>query len=443
LIEKENSYSDILLGNLVKSSEICFKDRRLLTEILYGTLRNKIRIDAVIHDCIDKKKKVEKYVLNVLRVSVYQLLFLDKVPDYAVINEAVNIVKGLKKSYLTGFVNAVLRKVAKNRHTYLEIPELDSVQKISQYFSFPVWLAEYLIKMWGRAEAIEFFKHSLTPAKLVVRCAYNTDCKTLERLFDEDRVRYEKLKFPAGFYTIKIDSAINELKSFKSGSFIVQSAASYIAVKILAPKKGETALDLCSAPGTKTVEISPEVGDEGCVIASDLHYRRLLKVKENISRYDLKNVYTLSCDAQKPLPFKKSFYADKILIDVPCSGLGIIRKTPEIKYKVKYDDIKRLAKIQYNILKNSSKYLKAGGKMVYSTCSLAEEENEGVVKKFLENNSDFVIEKVNDPDLIKNQMIDENGFFKTIPHKHNTQGFFAAVIVRKDKRKRNASPDKE
>jgi 16S rRNA (cytosine967-C5)-methyltransferase len=214
----------------------------------------------------------------------------------------------------------------------------------------------------------------------------------------------------------------------------VHSAASSLVVKLLSLKKGEAVLDICSAPGTKTVEISEKVGEKGLVIAGDLHLNRLQKVKENISRFNLKNVRLFCLDASSPLPIKPEFLADKIILDVPCSGLGTVQKKPDIKYKIKYDNIKKLADIQYNILQNASRFLKQGGELVYSTCTMTDEENEGVVNKFLEQNSDFMIKNINDADLVKNRMIDENGFFKTFPHIHFTDGFFAAVITKKTKK---------
>ncbi|MFC1855563.1 RsmB/NOP family class I SAM-dependent RNA methyltransferase [Thermodesulfobacteriota bacterium] len=170
--------------------------------------------------------------------------------------------------------------------------------------------------------------------------------------------------------------------------------------------------------------------EKGLVVAADIHLHRLLKVKENIERFKLKNVSLLLLSAKEPLPFKEGVLADNILLDVPCSGLGIVRKTPEIKYKICRDDIRALSENQYDILLNASKQLKKGGKMVYSTCSIIDEENADVVKKFLDNNSDYVLEEIKDPDLIKNDFIDENGCFRTLPHRHKTDGFFAAVIVR-------------
>jgi 16S rRNA (cytosine967-C5)-methyltransferase len=434
LTEQEDSYADILLDNFVRSSKINTKDRRLLTEILYGTLRNKMRIDSIIYDCTDKNKRIDGYVLNILRISVYQLLFLDRVPDFAAINEAVNITKISKKAFSAGFVNAVLRKIAKNKSACLKKPELSNLSEISSYFSFPLWLAEYFIKKFGMKGALEYFNHSLSPARLVIRKTNAVDSDTLENSFEDEKVRYEKLPLPSDAYAIIPAASLSDLNCYKKGYFTVQSAASSLVVKILSPKKGETIFDLCSAPGTKAVEISEIVGDKGLVIAGDLHLGRLLKVKENISRFNLRNVRLICCDASIPLPVKPDFLADRIILDVPCSGLGTVQKKPDIKYKIKYDDIKRLADLQYNILQNASRFLKQGGELVYSTCTLTDEENEGVVKKFLEHNNDFMIKNINNADLTKNRMIDENGFFRTFPHIHFTDGFFAAVITKKAKK---------
>jgi 16S rRNA (cytosine967-C5)-methyltransferase len=432
LTEKEGSFSDLILNNLIKTTDIESKDRRLLTEIFYGTLRNKIRLDSIIYSSTDREKKIDVLVLNVLRVSVYQLLYLDRVPDFAVIDEAVKIVKRSKKKFLAGFVNALLRKIANMKADYQNEKEPESLNDISKRYSFPYWLVEYLEKMWGRNEAVKFMKHTLSPGALVVMCTKNSDAKNLEKSFDEEGVSYERLALIKDAYRIESTLPINELESFRRGDFIVQSVASAIVVTLLSAKEGDCVLDLCSAPGTKTVGLASLVSDSGMVYAADLYHHRLLRVKENVRRYKLNNVLTLSLDARRPLPFKDGVLFDKVLVDAPCSGLGIVKKTPEIKYKVTYDDVKELSALELNILTNASRYVKPGGKLVYSTCSITYEENESVVKKFLEINSDFVIEKITDANLKENGMVDEHGFFKTLPHIHHTDGFFAAVLINKN-----------
>ncbi len=428
LTERESAFSDVLLNNLISSSNIKSNDRKLLTRIVYGTLRNKMFIDSIIYKHTAKKKKVDSYVLNILRVSVYQLMFLQKVPDFAVINEAVEIVNRSKKPFLKGFVNAVLRSVARVKDGLLDEPPLTDPNEISRYFSFPLWLTKYLIDDIGTNDTVELFRYSNTPPKLVVKST--GDPRQLETALTAQGIRYEKLDFPKGSYTLTLDSSLSDMTAALQSGFIVQSAASSIIVDILAPREGDTVLDLCAAPGTKTVGIAKRIKSGG-VIACDLHRHRLRKVKDNIDRYDIDNVSLLCCDAKAPLPFTKGFFADRILLDVPCTGLGIVRKTPEIKYKVTFDDVTRMEKLQYTILQNASKYLKTGGRLVYSTCTITREENGDVIKKFLDNNDDYVLEKIRDPDLVRLGMVDKNGFFKTIPHKHNTGGFFAAVLVRR------------
>ncbi|MFC1855562.1 RsmB/NOP family class I SAM-dependent RNA methyltransferase [Thermodesulfobacteriota bacterium] len=300
----------------------------------------------------------------------------------------------------------------------------------SEHFSFPLWLVEYFINKWGKGDTLEFLRYSLTSPKLVVRRSHLTDAETLEKTFDDEGVRYSKLAISKDCYEIAPNRPLSDMQSFNDGLFIVQSVPSSLVVDLLAVTEGDTVYDLCSAPGTKTVKISVAAKEKGLVVAADIHLHRLLKVKENIERFKLKNVSLLLLSAKEPLPFKEGVLADNILLDVPCSGLGIVRKTPEIKYKICRDDIRALSENQYDILLNASKQLKKGGKMVYSTCSIIDEENADVVKKFLDNNSDYVLEEIKDPDLIKNDFIDENGCFRTLPHRHKTDGFFAAVIVR-------------
>ncbi len=430
-VESEGAYADILLANLIRLYRISDKDRRLLTEVLYGTLRNKLRLDSLIYGCVKKKKKIDRYALNTLRISVYQLIFLDRVPDFAIINEAVKIIKSSKVRALSGFVNAILRKIAKNKAAFLETPDLKSPAAISLFFSCPKWLVKYFIRKWGTADTVKFLENSMTAPKLVVRRMANVDPIEFENSLVADAVIFEQHEFPGDIYTITPPTTIDRLESFKMGWFIVQSAASSLITRLLDLQSGDTVLDLCSAPGTKSIDISSRIGAGGNVVACDLYPHRLRRVNENIARFGLKNVLPLACDASKPLPLKESFRADKILLDAPCSGLGTLRKTPEIKYRVSKEKINGLADLQLSLLQNAARYLKDGGKLVYSTCSVTDEENEGVIKIFLENNTDFVLEEINDTDLINNRMVDSRGFFRTLPHIHLTDGFFAAVLTKK------------
>ena len=428
-IDKENAYSNIVLDDVINKnrSKLNERDIGLISEIIYGTTTWKLTIDEIIKKYSKiKLKKYSKWVLNIIRMGIYQIVFLDKIPKSAAVNESVNLCKkyGAKSS---GLVNAILRKV--ERDDYLEFEKIEnSAEKISKMYSMPEWIVKRLIKENGILKAEDICKNSNIKPKLSIRVnkIKNTSKELIKRLKEkniivnngdlEDFLIVEKLK------------NLNDLEEFKQGKFTVQDESAGLTSVILNPQKGDYVLDACSAPGGKTTYIAELMNNNGRILAWDLHEHRTKLIQDNAKRLGIDIITTEVKDAtilDKNLIEK----FDKILLDVPCMGLGVIKRKPDIKWHRKEEDIKEISNLQYNILDVCSKYLKKGGNLVYSTCSILKEENEEIIEKFLENNTNFEINEYK-IDNKYNKFIEKNGYIK-INTTDKNDGFFICKIHKK------------
>ncbi len=428
-IDKENAYSNIVLDDEINKnrSKLNERDIGLISEIIYGTTTWKLTIDEIIKKYSKiKLKKYSKWVLNIIRMGIYQIVFLDKIPKSAAVNESVNLCKkyGTKSS---GLVNAILRKV--ERDDYLEFEKIEnSAEKISKMYSMPEWIVKRLIKENGILKAEDICKNSNIKPKLSIRVnkIKNTSKELIKRLKEkniivnngdlEDFLIVEKLK------------NLNDLEEFKQGKFTVQDESAGLTSVILNPQKGDYVLDACSAPGGKTTYIAELMNNNGRILAWDLHEHRTKLIQDNAERLGIDIITTEVKDAtilDKDLIEK----FDKILLDVPCMGLGVIKRKPDIKWHRKEEDIKEISNVQYNILDVCSKYLKKGGNLVYSTCSILKEENEEIIEKFLENNPNFEINEYK-IDNKYNKFIEKNGYIK-INTTDKNDGFFICKIHKK------------
>ncbi|MBI1910697.1 MAG: 16S rRNA (cytosine(967)-C(5))-methyltransferase RsmB [Deltaproteobacteria bacterium] len=424
-VEAGDSYADILLeAELENLSEA---DSALAMEITNGVLRWRIRLDWAIDSFSSiKTKKLEHNVLNALRIGAYQILFLTRVPASAAINESVNLVKtgGNKKA---GFVNAVLRKINSEKDN-LKFPDFEKepVKHISVVYSHPEWMVKRWVERFGLDEAMSLCEgNQIRPPKVL---RVNTLKTTRGELFNELVEKGLDVKLtdysPLGIQVFR--GRLNP----KDDRYYIQDEASQLVPLLLAPKAGEAILDACSAPGGKTTLMAQLMNNSGIIIALDKYAGRLRTVEESAQRLGVKIIKTMEADAAGPLRLPAEIQEfDAILCDAPCSGLGVLRRSPDIKYRRKEEDIKELSALQKSILENISRYLKKGGRIVYSTCTFEPEETDGVVKWFLENHKDFVLEKAGGyvPEDCKT-MVDEPGFLRTYPHRHGTDGFFAARL---------------
>ena len=379
-IYKNKSYSNLELAEKLKGMER--REKALVTNIVYGVLQNEIHIDFILsHYLKSPLTKTDITVLAVLRMGVYQIIYTDKIPDYAVVNESIKLVRKSGKSFASGMVNAVLRGILRGDKK-IKYPEEKS-EYLSVYYSVPKWICDmWLSEYPGEAEAM--IKAGNTKPPLTVRAnTLKVSAQELARLMDGRRTELCEDGVVLGRAP---EIATDEL--YLKGYYYPQDEASMLAAAVLAPKKGETVIDMCAAPGGKTTYMAQLMENEGKITAFDVYEHKLELIKTTAERLGISIINPALGDGCV-LNEKYINTADKILVDAPCSGLGILRRKPEIKYVRTPEDIGELTEIQYKILCNAAEYLSCGGEMVYSTCTVCREENEGMVQKFLETHKNF------------------------------------------------------
>lgn len=423
-IQKEGAYSNLVVDATLKENEhFDERDKAFFSNLVYGTLDRLILIDYNLSMYLNQPvRKLKPELHTILRLGTYQLLFLDKVPSRAAVNESVNLAKVNKSAFAASLVNAVLRRVADNG---LKLPEgsENDPDYLAIKYSCPEWLISMWIEAYGFDNAIALAEKALEAAPVVVKV--NTLKTTVDdliwKLAEEGVVAEKSTKFPDSL-VLNNTGAVEELLAYQEGLFHAQDFASQICCKALDAKPGETVFDLCSAPGGKAFTIAQSMQNTGCVRAFDIYQSRVDLIKNGAKRLGLDNVYTYLSDATI---FNENYgMADRVLCDVPCSGLGIIRRKPEIRFK-KSAEIDNLPEIQYSILCNATKYLKDGGRLVYSTCTLNPKENDEICNRFLEEHPEFEAVKV----LPELRRYGENDKYLTLmPHIHSTDGFFVAVF---------------
>lgn len=423
-IINEGAYSNIILSNELNNSDLSDKDKALVTEIVYGTLRRLKTIDTIIASFVKDISIMDKKILNILRVAVYQMNYLDKVPSYAACNEAVEEAKEIsdKDSKL---VNGILRNFVKKEGKF-DIVFRNKIDEIAFDLSFEPWMVRMFIKQYGEHEALEILEGLNNTPKMTVRVnSIKGDYEDVYEELEEAGYNIEEGCICPEAISIKGGKGIENNQAFVDGKITVQDESAMLISPLLDLEEGMKVLDLCCAPGGKTTHIGELLNNTGEVLGFDLHENKLELVKENYERLGITNIKLAQMDATK-LDAKLVSYADRVLLDVPCSGIGIIRKKPEIKWTKKRKNLKEIVEVQREILENAWEYLKTGGVMVYSTCTLNKEENEENIKWFLSKHKDATIEKVfigKGANLCYNQM----GTLTILPNEY-MDGFFVAKI---------------
>lgn len=409
-IETERAFSSILLP--LYESKLQPVDRGLCHELVLGALRKQLFLDRVI-DEYSKGKRLDVAVRIALRLGVYQILFLDKIPQYSAVNESVQLVRRAKKSSATGFVNAVLRRVTR------KIPDLgfyDQIDRLCIETSHPRWLMEKWIDEFGADDAAKIAFANNERGHQAFRLLGSVELKAF---------RAQPSEFVEGCYLT--DQISNELMAAaqKHDVYFQDEGSQMIACSIAIPDKGRF-LDLCAAPGGKTGLVSRRNSAKlDLTVAGDLHWQRVLALKENCAAQRAANVNVVQYDAEKDIPFAaESFNA--VLVDAPCSGTGTIRHNPELRYFVDPADIAELSEKQLRILRNASKLVAGGGSLVYSTCSLEVEENESVCDRFLSETSGFRQVRP----TVHERFVTDKGSARTFPHRDGMDGFFIAAFRR-------------
>lgn len=437
-VDRNKAYSNIALDEALKKArkekqELSSKDIGFISEIVYGTISWRLTIDEVIKKYSKvRMKKISPWILNILRMGIYQILFLDKVPKSAVVNEGVNLSKRYGHKASSNFVNAILRKV--ERQDFEEFFKIENdTERISKTTSMPIWIIEELQKENDLTKVEEICHASNLKPEFCIRInSLKTNKETLKKELEKENIKAMETELE-DFLILKGAKNIERRKTFQQGMFTVQDETAGLIPIVLNPKPGESVLDACSSPGGKTTYMAELMNNKGQIIAWDLHEHRVRLVENTAQRLGINIIQTETKDAtQYEEKYKEKF--DKILLDVPCLGIGVLKRKPDIKWQRKKEDIEEITRIQMEILQNCSNYLKVGGEIVYSTCSILREENEEIIQKFLENNGDFEIQKTN---YIKKgfyeKFVEKDKYVKVYQNE-KTDGFFICKL-RKIQRK--------
>lgn len=410
-IERDNAYSNLALKDFLKDAELSKEDTGFVSALVYGVLDRRITLDYILSRFMKTPlKKTAPFTLNVLRTALYQIMYMDKIPESAAVNEAVKLIKKSKESRNAGFVNAVLRSALREN---TELPKDDSVKSLSIRYSAPEWLVESFLNDYGLQNTVALLEESLKAAPVCLRVNnVKTDKESL--LAELGKLDIAAISGePKNSLLLEKGTDIGANALFKKGLFHVEDLASQTALSVLELKKGERVLDMCAAPGGKSFTMAEMLENSGEVVSADLYEQRVELIKNGAKRLGLVSIKPIVADATVYDSSLGEF--DAILCDVPCSGLGVIRRKPDIKYKPQ-TDYKELQDIQYKILTNAVKYLKKGGRILYSTCTLRQNENENLVNRFIKEYNTFY--KAEEKTLM--------------PHINNTDGFYYALLKTED-----------
>jgi len=431
-IEKDGGFSHLLINHEVKKHQLSDRDKRLLTNVVYGTVQYKLTLDYFLAPFIGSKK-IEDWVLTLLRTAIYQMVFLDRIPNHAIIYDSVEIAKKKGHKGTASFVNGVLRNV--QRKGLPKIADIEDVTKrLSVETSHPEWLINFWSKQYGQNLTEGIVKTNITekPQSIRIQPMRTTRDKILSKL-NEQNIMAKKSPFSKQGIIIEKGNVL-DTELLENGYVTIQDQSSMLVSELMQIKRDMLVLDACSAPGGKATHIGEILENTGEVHAFDIHKNKLKLIERNAKRLGLNNLIVNQSDARNltQLFDKKTF--DRILLDVPCSGLGVIRGKPDIKYSKDESDIKNLSKIQYDILSSTSSLLKDTGKIIYSTCTITKNENELVIKQFLKEHDQFMVDESffgDLPDTLKNSPgISEYGI-QIFPQMYNTDGFFITRLMLK------------
>lgn len=426
-VDRTDAYLDKLLEIEIKNSELSSKDKALLFEIVHGVIRWLGRIDWILNGFYKGQfSKCIPNVKNSMRVALYQILFLDKVPDHAAVNESVEFVKKLQGEKSANLTNAVLRNIIRNRKG-IRYPnrEEDPMSYLAAYYSHPTWMVKRWLIRFGEQETERLLiANNKKPIHTLRVNKIKTNMPELKSLIKSVDLKFTEGKYNKEYLQLNTLTNITSWEYFQKGYFAIQDESTGFSCKALDPKPGMKILDLCAAPGGKTAFLADLMNNEGEIVALDKFESRLELSQRNIERLGITNVRYIAKDALKMT--ENGF--DAVLADVPCSGLGTLTKKPDIKWKKDFGDIRKLNKIQADLLSKATELVKVGGTVVYSTCTIEPEENFEIVNKFLEKNDNF--ELVNLKDEFNQELIDENGCIQTLPSKHKIDGAFVAKLRR-------------
>ncbi|GIP36735.1 ribosomal RNA small subunit methyltransferase B [Paenibacillus sp. J31TS4] len=434
-VEQEGAYSNILLNQLLRQSQLDRREAGFATELVYGTIQRRNTIDYFLARFVPKGlHKLDPWVRSLLRLSFYQLYYLDRVPAHAAVNEAVNLAKKHGHAGIAGMVNGVLRNVLRQRETLVLPADLPDVKRIALEHSHPEWMVARWIREYGAEEAEKLCAANNEAPPVSVR-ANALRQSAGELVLELREAGYEAEPSPLAPAGVRVAGAGNMADSpwYERGALSVQDESSMLVAEALAPEPGMTVLDCCAAPGGKTTHLAEKMQDRGRIVACDVHEHKEALIRRQAERLGLTSIDTQVTDARELAAKYPPASFDRILLDAPCSGLGVIRRKPDLKWAKEESEIASVAKVQQELLEAVHGLLKPGGVLVYSTCTTAREENAGMVKQFLEAHPDFRLEPlpadVFGPDKLPGA---DSGMVQLLPQQFHSDGFFIARLRKQE-----------
>ena len=402
-------------------------DAALCSRIVYGVMQNRMLLDFYIGAyCTQKPDHLQPPLLEILRIGAYQIIYLDKIPDSAAVNTSVELAKLAKRGQASGLVNAVLRRLSQNKKALPPVPERDDVQRLSIQYSHPKWFVKRLVSLLGREEAERFLACDNQIAPITVQVnPLKTTLEVLTEELQQAGISVQPHSWVPDCLELSGTGDLAALPSFREGKFLVQDPAARLVSLIAGIRPGQKVLDVCAAPGGKSLSAAFAMAGNGSIVACDLHENKLKRIQESADRLGVNIITTQAADGRVFQPeWEASF--DTVLVDAPCSGLGIIRKKPDTRYK-KADDLFTLPVVQAAILDNAARYVRPGGTLVYSTCTILPEENEQVTEAFLAEHADFGLEPFELPLPVGKS----DGSLTLWPQRHDTDGFYICRMTRR------------
>lgn len=435
-IEKEKEFSHILIRQVLDKYEYLEANKkRLIKRLTEGTIERRLELDYIINQFSKTKtNKMKPLIRNLLRMSVYQIMYMEQIPDSAACNEAVKLAALHKFSSLKGFVNGVLRSIVRSKEEIIyPSREEDFLFYLSICYSLPQWMVKHFLACYSKEETEKICKGLLEERPLTVRIREDLSIEEREKILQEwEKNGVTVRRHPYLWYAYELGKTegVRSLFGFEEGSFTVQDVSSMLVAEAAEVKEGMTILDVCAAPGGKACHAAVKLRESGKVIACDLTEYKVRMIEENKKRQKLEQLETRVWDAREFDPSLEET-ADILFCDLPCSGLGVIGKKPDIKYRITEEEIDSIAELQKEILKNSLRYLKKNGTLIYSTCTIHPKENEEQVEWLVKN---FDMEVVSMKDSLPSKLQKEEGKsgLQLLPGIHETDGFFLAKLRKKE-----------
>ena len=429
-VSRSDAYASLALDKRLAQANLPRRDRAFVTQLVYGTLENRITLDWRIDQFLEGNKEIDQTVREILRMGAYQLFYLDRVPDMAAVDESVSLTRAMGLEALTGLVNGVLRNMIRGKNDVVwPKPQDDAVKYLSVMFSAPTALCQMLVSAYGEHDAMEILRYRPKDRSVTVRVNYlRCDDARLRSLFADDELEFDPGILP-GMYKVHSAGDMTRMRAFQNGLFTIQGESSVLAARMVGAKPGQTVLDACAAPGGKTAVLSEMMGDTGRVYAWDTHAHRVELIRGTMNRLKLENVRPAVKDASVPRE-DMAMTLDAALVDAPCSGTGVMNEKPDVKYRVTEEGVQALCRTQKDILDAIAPMVKVGGTLVYSTCSILPQENEEQIRAFLERHPEYEIQPMG-AELPEKLAAHENAFgLQMFAHRDGTDGFYVCRMRR-------------